>query len=132
MAERTSITPILPGAEDPAAGAPCAHVAELMKTQAAARAAVRIIVVCRLDPVRVNILEFTFFSLLWVIPAKPQSTWPILEWLKLVLFPLRAPQAFDKPRSIAEPPYLPQSETFFYSADRSLLAAFFLLFRCVV
>jgi hypothetical protein len=64
MAERTSITPTLFDAEDPAAGVPCAHTAAVAKRQAAARAAVRIIVAWHPDRVGVNILEFTFFSLL--------------------------------------------------------------------
>src|SRR5258707_12382814 len=82
---RTSITPSLFVAEEPAAGVPCADAPAAAKRHAAAKAAVRIMVVCNPDGVRVNILEFTFFSLWQVIPAKLRPPGPILHWPKLVL-----------------------------------------------
>jgi hypothetical protein len=60
---RTSITPNLLDAEEPAAAVPCADAAAAAKRHAAAKAAVLIMVVCNPHGVWVNILEFTFFSL---------------------------------------------------------------------
>jgi len=59
----------------------------------------------------VNILEFTFFSLWQVVPAKPRPTWANSGLAETRLRSLRSPQTLYKRRSIAEPEYLSQSES---------------------
>jgi hypothetical protein len=64
-----AITPTFPEAEEPTAGVDWAAAAAALKTQAAARAAIRIVMLC--DRHAVNILKFTLISLLWSAPARP-------------------------------------------------------------
>src|SRR6202163_87878 len=97
MAWRTLITPSLPAAADPGA-VPCAEIAAAQKRPAAAITAARSNAA---DREAVNILEFTFFSLYG----------PMHDWLETRRPFLHVLGDLHKPRSIAEPRNLPQSES---------------------
>src|SRR5215472_9172201 len=96
MAPRMLITPTLLGAADPAAG-DCARTSTAPAIPATARAAAGNI-----------ILEFTVFSLLWIVSEKPERPEPSHTGLKIVALPPAGPEGVLQTRK--------------YSRDASFLA----------